>query len=189
VRCLSCRRFSLSAVCATCRELYLTPVPKTRKLPNGLDVVSFYAYEAIEPFLLTKHLPHGWRVYRILADRAFRVLRMRERDCRAVPVDDAISWGYSHTALLVKGLQKRGYRPLFNVLRAANPVAYAGKSLAFRLAHPRNFRYTGPGGLEAVLVDDIVTTGLTLREARTTLQNAGVRVVGAIVLADADREG
>ena len=188
MRCLSCRRFSLSAVCATCRELYLTPAPKIRKLPDGLDVVSFYAYEAIEPFLLTKHLPHGWFVYRLLA-RSVCDGVSEGRGLYAVAVDDMPAGGYSHTSIVAKRLEKRGYRPLRGVLRARNRVSYAGESLAFRLAHPRAFEYSGPGGIEAVLVDDIVTTGLTLQEARNTLQNAGVRVVGAIVLADADRKG
>ena len=36
-----------------------------------------------------------------------------------------------------------------------------------------------------ILVDDIVTTGTTILEARDTLQKAGTRVLFALVLADA----
>ncbi|WP_456451261.1 ComF family protein [Hydrogenimonas sp.] len=189
MRCLSCRRFGLSSVCATCRDLYLAPSPEIRKLPSGLRVLSLYAYEAIEPFLLTKHMPHGWFVYRLLAKAAFGALERPAGPLAAVAVDDDAGGGYSHTALLARALKSRGYRHLPGALRANNRVSYAGQPLAFRLANPRDFRYTGPAGIEAVLVDDIVTSGLTLQEAQACLQKSGVRVAGAIVLADVDREG
>ncbi|WP_353662005.1 ComF family protein [Hydrogenimonas sp. SS33] len=186
MRCHSCRRFSFSPLCGACRKLYLRPEPSIRTLPSGLNVVSLYAYDEIEPFLLTKHHPHGWFIYRILAKEAFAVLERAEH-FHAVAVDDDATGGYSHTALLAKGLAKRGYRSMHGVLRAQNRVSYSGQSREFRLSNPRDFRYSGPGGIDAVLVDDIVTTGLTLQEAQGVLMRHGVNVRGAIVLADVDR--
>ena len=187
MRCLSCRRFSATLVCPKCRELYLRPYPRIRRLDTGLEVLSFYAYDEIEPFLLTKHLPHGWFVYRILAREAFSVLEKAQEGLAAIPVDDDASGGYSHTALLARELKRYGYRPRFASLRARNRVSYAGQPLAFRLANPRDFLYEGPQKIRAVLVDDIVTSGLTLQEAQGALLRAGVTVHSAIVLADADR--
>lgn len=105
-----------------------------------------------------------------------------------IPVDDKPRWGYSHTAILAKELAKLGCRPLFGRLRAQKRVSYSGKPLSFRIKNPRDFIYRGDGNIDAVLVDDIVTTGLTLQEARQTLQKYGVRVKMAIALADVERE-
>ena len=186
MRCLGCRRFGFAGLCPECRALHLTPVPKTRTLDTGLEVVSFYAYEEIEPFLLTKHTPHGWFLYRQLAASVLPWVE-NGHGLAAVALDDDARGGYSHTALLARALKKRGYRPLVGALRAKNRLSYAGQPLAFRLANPRNFEYRGPRGAEAVLVDDIVTSGLTLQEAHGALLRSGVEVVGAFVLADADR--
>ena len=186
MRCHTCRRLSFSPICRNCRELYLCPEPKVRTLETGLKVVSFFSYDEIEPFLLTKHTPHGWFVYRVLAKVAFATLE-RSPGLSAIPVDDAATGGYSHTAVLAKELRKWGYRPLFGALRARNRVSYAGQSRAFRVENPRNFVYNGLHGVRAVLVDDIVTTGLTLQEAHGTLMKMEVEVSEALVLADVDR--
>ncbi|WP_201352598.1 ComF family protein [Hydrogenimonas urashimensis] len=186
MRCHSCRRFSLSLICQTCRRLYLRPEPSIRTLPSGLKVISLFGYDEIEPFLLTKHHPHGWFIYRILAKEAFAALE-RAETLYAIAIDDDASGGYSHTALLAKALAKRGYRPLLGVMRAQNRISYSGQSREFRLANPRRFRYRGPEKIDAVLIDDIVTTGLTLQEAQGELMRHGVNVGWAIVLADVDR--
>jgi competence protein ComFC len=69
---------------------------------------------------------------------------------------------------------------------AQNRVNYSGKSLQFRLEHPRDFRYSGKTSIDAILVDDIVTTGITLQEAQKVLTSAGVNVLFALVLADVE---
>jgi len=186
MRCHSCRRLSFLPICRECRRLYLQPDPAIRILPSGLKVLSFYRYEELEPFLLSKHYPHGWLIYRILAAEAFVALE-RTGTLYVIAVDDDASGGYSHTALLAQAMKRWGYRPIPGALRAKNPVSYAGQPKAFRMANPRRFRYRGPNSIEAVLVDDIITTGLTLLEAQSALISCGVEVAGAVVLADAAR--
>ena len=68
---------------------------------------------------------------------------------------------------------------------ANNKVSYSAQSLDYRLANPRDFVYKGKQGMDAILVDDIVTTGTTLSEARAVLQKSGIDVLFALTLADA----
>ncbi len=187
MRCHACGRLSFSLICPDCQKSYLYPEPKIRTLDTGLKVLSFFAYDEIEPFLLTKHTPHGWFVYRLLAKWAFERLEKREEKRFAVAVDDDVQRGYSHTALIARALVPYGYRNLPGALLARNRVSYAGQPLNFRLQNPRNFIYHGPAGVSVVLVDDIVTSGLTLQEAHGVLLRGGVEVENAIVLADANR--
>jgi competence protein ComFC len=53
------------------------------------------------------------------------------------------------------------------------------------LENPREFYYTGEQGIEAILIDDIITTGVTLQEAQQELERHGVEVLFAVTLADA----
>ncbi|WP_456389593.1 ComF family protein [Hydrogenimonas sp.] len=190
MRCHVCRSVSFLPLCKTCRRELLQPEPKTRRLDNGLEVISFYAYDDIEPFLLTKHLPHGWAIYRILAKESFSSFKRNiESGTTAIPIDDDPKSGYSHTAILARSLKSAACKTLYGKLHAQNRISYAGRSKSFRLQNPRNFLYTGSAGIKALLVDDIVTTGFTLMEAGDILARHDVEVSGAIVLADADRKG
>ena len=63
---------------------------------------------------------------------------------------------------------------------------YAGKSLQFRLDNPRDFDYHGKKDVDVILVDDIITTGITLQEAQKVLTQSGVNVLFALVLADVE---
>ncbi len=187
MRCHACGRFSFSLLCRSCQDLYLYPEPKTRRLDTGLEVLSFYAYDEIEPFLLTKHTPHGRTIYRILAKRAFSLLEAPTSPAWAVALDDHVRHGYSHTAVLAHLLQAKGYRYRPGTLIAANRVSYAGQTRAFRIMNPRRFTYRGPTDVTAIPVDDIVTSGLTLQEAQAVLLQNGIDVPYAVVLADTGR--
>jgi len=187
MRCHSCRRVSFSLICNDCRKLYLQPKPYIRKLDNGFEVISFYSYQDIEPFLLTKHLPYGWFIYRILAKESFKCLFKIDSKIFAIPIDDYLQNNYSHTAILAKELKNYGFSPLYNSLQAKNRISYSGKPLSFRKSNPRDFKYRGYGKIDAILVDDIVTTGTTILEAYSTLLKHKVNLLYAFVLADAGR--
>jgi competence protein ComFC len=157
-----------------------------------MDVISLFGYRTLEPFLLSKHTPLGYRVYRYFGRRVVAPFLAAfaeglEEPAWLIPVDDDPLDGYAHTALLARGTRLPLLRPLYGALRARNRVDYGGKSLSYRLEHPRDFRYRGPTGIQAILLDDIVTTGTTLAEANSTLKRAGVEVLFALTLAEAGR--
>jgi competence protein ComFC len=151
-------------------------------LPN-FKVVSFYEYRQIEPLLLTKHHAVGSEIYKILAKNSFSEFSKNfKSEAFAVPIDDRIDSGYSHTAILAHALKSRFIKAKYGVLEAKNRVTYSGKPLSFRLQNPREFRYKGPKG-DIVLVDDIVTTGTTLKEAYRVCKAAGASPLFALTLA------
>lgn len=105
----------------------------------------------------------------------------------AISVDDNIERFYSHTAIITKAFcraSKGAFIPQFSKLIATNRVNYAGKNLEYRLKNPRNLIYKGARG-DAVLIDDIITTGLSLTQAHECLAKSGVNVLYALTLADA----
>jgi competence protein ComFC len=127
-------------------------------------------------------------VYKILAKNALKEFA-KEFDfpdmIYAIPIDDNVDSGYSHTAILVKSLKSKNIKPIYSKFRSENRVTYSGKSLEYRLKNPRGFEYKFKPNIDAILVDDIVTSTTTLNEAKLTLLKAKVNPLFALTLADA----
>ncbi len=191
MRCAACHALSRSVICPACETRLFRPAV-SRRLIGTLEVVSLFNYSVIEPFLLSKHRPVGYRIYRWFG-RSFlnpffrRYAEEFRKPFSVVSIDDHVRHGYAHTALLARGIRHREIHHAYGALPAQHPVTYAGKSLEYRLAHPRDFRYKGPTRRMVVLLDDVVTTGLTLQAAQRVLETAGVEVLFAVTLADAAR--
>ena len=187
MRCLSCHTLSLDTFCQKCQTKLLKPTVTKRTL-NGLDVYSFFKYQHIQDLLLTKHTPQGFKVYKALAKLSFKhfIETFMESDPRqlyVIGVDESVNSGYSHVALLTHEMHYKNVKVLHGKLMAQNPVNYSGKKLQYRLENPRDFLYSGKKNIEAILVDDIVTTGTTLKEAKQVLEKNGVEVLFALTLA------
>lgn len=188
MRCYSCSQLSLNIICKRCQENLFVPTIGTRKV-GTLDVISFYKYASLEALLHTKHKPEGYRIYKALAKITMKpfIEEFVESDDRAVNIigiDEVVTSGYAHVAVLTRAMKTKHSIPLHGALMAQNRVNYSGKSLQFRLENPRNFRYKGKSDIDVVLVDDIITTGITLQEAQNVLLSHGVNVLFALTLAD-----
>ena len=188
MRCILCENLSLFIICKKCQKEFLTPSLITRSLEDGFKIYSFYRYSDIENLIKTKHTFIGSFVYKILAENSFGRFKKEFKidfPIFALPIDDRVDSGYSHTAILAKALRSKNIKPVFCSLRASNRVNYSGKSLSFRLKNPRNFKYTFKKGIDVILVDDIVTTATTIKEAVKILSQNGVNPIFALTLADA----
>jgi len=190
MRCLSCHKLSFDTFCKLCQEQLLKP-NITKRVVNGLDVYSFFNYQYIEDLLLTKHTPQGFNIFRALAEISFRpfIKKFAQEDSRliyVIGIDENIKYGYSHVALLTHALRDKNVKVLYAKMMAKNSIKYAGKTLQFRLENPREFIYKGINNIEAILVDDIITTGTTLKEAKNLLQKHGVTVLFALTLASVE---
>jgi competence protein ComFC len=191
MRCLLCERPSFSHLCRDCRRERLTPSLQTRKIAGKLPVHSFYAYDEIEPLLLSKHTYLGHYLYGILAKTAFTPFaegfRCDEEAMAVLPVDDHARHGYSHTALLARALRSACFTPRYARLRDRSGYRYSGRDFQYRLTHPRAFGLAPFPEGSVVLVDDILTTGLTLTQAAEAVEREGKKVRFCLVLADAQR--
>jgi len=188
MRCYLCHCLTLTPFCKRCQKRLLNPHLKERYL-GALKVISFYSYEEIASLLHTKHTPRGYRIYSALGRLSFRPFmeafnRYSASKVTLVGVDEHIVDGYSHVALLTHSVQSNNIVIKHGCLLSQNKVTYAGKSLQFRLDNPRDFIYTGASDIDAILVDDIVTTGTTLKEAEKCLKQKGVNLLFALTLAD-----
>ena len=189
MRCLSCHALSWQTFCYSC-QTKLLKLSVTQRRVGGLEVYSFFRYQHIQDLLLTKHTAQGFKAYKALANLSFtpfiqNFMQEDDRKIYVIGIDERVKSGYSHVALLSRAMRHPKVIIQHAKLLAQNHVSYAGKSLQYRLENPRCFSYTGDCNIEAILVDDIVTTGTTLQEAKTLLQKYNVDVLFALTLADA----
>jgi competence protein ComFC len=190
MRCINCQNLSFEIICKRCRETLLKESLKRRDL-DGLDVVSLFGYSEIEPLILSKYEAVGFRVYRYLAKNYLKPFLESfangyKREVFLIGIDEVVKRvGYSHTAILSHYSKSKYITPLHSSLIAKNRVSYARKSKSFRVNNPREFEYRGKRGVEAILIDDVVTTGTTLKEAVRVLKSAEVDTIFALTLADA----
>ncbi len=190
MRCFSCSKLSLKIICKTCEEQLFVPNISTRKV-GTLDVISFFKYSTLESLLHTKHKPEGYRIYKALAKMTMKpfiqeFVESDDRDVYIVGIDEHVKSGYAHVALLTHAMKMMHAIPQHSALMAKNRVNYSGKTLQYRLDHPRDFVYTGKSDIDVILIDDIITTGITLQEAQKVLMQHGVNVLFALTLADVE---
>jgi len=190
MRCMICEDLSFKHICQTCQSEHLSPSFYTRRILGKIPVYSFYKYDEIESFLLTKHTDLGYYIYTILAENSFAPFTENfsyDFLLASLSVDDSLKSGYSHTAILNKALQSEHIKPYYNRLTAKSKISYSGKSYQDRLLNPRNFKVKGFAEEDVILVDDIITTGLTLTQAVQALSKEGKNVVMCLTLADASK--
>lgn len=190
MRCYICENFSLRLICPFCLKELFTPRLIVRKLSAELTVYACYPLDEVSLIVNSKYSQLGKPLIGALARHAFQkivpeIMQEHPPSIHAIPIDDHVRHKGSHSALLSQALSQFGFRPLYASLRAGSRESYAGKNYRFRIENPRNFSYDGPAGIQAVLVDDVVTTGLTMQEAKAELEQKGVKVLFGLVLADA----
>jgi len=190
-----CESLSLKHICPSCQKKFLTPSLYKRKLPNGIEVLSFYRYKEIKELLFTKHTDLGFYIYNILAELSFKkfsqAFEFDEKETykiASLAIDDKVSSGYSHTAILNQQLKSYKVKPLSNKLRATNAITYSGKSREYRLLNSRDFKLANFKEKYVILVDDIITSGATLTQAIDVLQRADKEVLFCLTLCDVSQK-
>lgn len=191
MRCLSCECFSFSLICKKCQNTYLKPAFFKREIEKDFFVYSFYEYDQIKDLLNSKYYFHGDKIFNTLAKLSFKIFskNFTYKNTKAIPIDDHTRHHFSQSAILAKHLHSTNIKTIYSTLKAKNIVKYAGKDLKFRKSNPRNFKYNGKENLQVILVDDIVTTGTTILEAKRVLEHYNCNVLFALTLSDASKTG
>lgn len=203
MRCVNCGAFSLRMICTACAA-NLAECRLSMRQVEGFSVFYYYGYSEIRELILSKHHEYGAAVLARIASLSLAKFPLHlQREISAnpqnyetfktggvfkfniVPLDDDARSGYSHTAILARALKSELVEPKFHCLRAQNRVKYSGQSLEFRLKHKRNFKILTPPQFPVILVDDIITSGLSMLQARETLMQGGFMPVCGLVLANA----
>lgn len=197
MRCFNCERVSWRIFCEDCK-LALKDFECGKRNLGEFGVYYFYKYEMIKHILHTKHHLCGWFALRSFAKIVFEEFLAQNGEIFAanefvlLPIDDVLKGGYSHTALIAKQFSHPSFTTHFGGLRTQNSVTYSGKSLQFRQENSREFKLSLraknlllSSGKPAVLLDDIITSGETMKQAAAELRRHGVEVAFGIVLADA----
>lgn len=188
MRCFTCQSLSMKAICKDCQENFLSSSFYKRELEKDFFVYSFYKFDEVKELINTKYQFYGDRVFKILSTLSLQKFSSNftfPHKIYAIPIDDHTFHQFSQTAILTKSLQSKFIKPIFNTLKATNRVKYAGKDLEFRKKHKRDFVYVGKKDIQVILIDDLVTTGLTILEAKECLEKNGCEVLFALTLSDA----
>jgi competence protein ComFC len=171
------------------------PEVSMKKVGN-LEVFGFLDYYLAVEFIKSKYVISGYRIYKFFAKKYFNpflknyVENLDNQEIYLIGINENRKRGYSVVSLLMhhgaKGV--KNLKPLHNALRANSSVKYAGKSLQYRLSHSRKFSYHGPKNIDAILIDDTITTGTTMQEAYRVLKENNVNVHFGLTVAIADEE-
>lgn len=187
MRCVFCHKLSFHFLCKDCKRNLSEFESGVRQI-DGFKIYYFYKYQNIKKLIHSKHKIYGKFVYESLARLSFYKFAREfnfDEEISVIAIDDDANDGYSHTAVLAKAMKFGRIKPVFSALRATNRVNYAGKSLTFRKNNPRKFKLLKQIKNPVILVDDIVTTGSTMLEAKKLLEKNKINVLFGLVLADA----
>ncbi len=172
-------------ICGSCRARARS-APRGR-VPEGLDALCVpFAYEGVVRELVARakyrdrHAALGWLAHEMVA---------------AIPPDAApigcVTWapttarrrrarGFDQAELLARAIGALIDRPVRVQLRRSSPGFQTGADRATRTAGPAFVPVTDRrliGAHALLLVDDVVTTGATMRAAARTLRSMGARMV------------
>lgn len=189
MKCISCESISFQIICKNCQKNLLSPSFNKRLLSKDFINYSFYPFKEIEDLILSKYHFHGDRVFKILAKLSFRKFAhnfdLNDEKIIAIPIDDHVRHYFSHTAILAKELKSKNITPKYNILKATNIVKYAGKDLDYRQKNPRKFKVQNIKNQKVILIDDLITTGTTILEAKKALERLNCEVLFSLTLCDA----
>jgi ComF family protein len=190
VDCAGCGRTDV-ALCDGCRAR-LQARPATRTLGDGLRVTSALRFEDV-PARVLRSLKQDGRT-----GLAHPLGAALAEAVRAMARDEPIAFVPVPTSR--QAMRRRGYRVVELLMRRAGLPATRALRIVRSTADQRalsrheragnvrgSLRARPVPGMRVVIVDDVLTTGATLSEARRALRESGADVLGAVTVAATPR--
>lgn len=174
--------------CALCRAILLSmPAVKVHGAPDGVIYGGEYD-ERLRRLILGLKYRNERHTAAMLAE----VLVRRFSD--EVRSADVVTWapttprrrrlrGHDQAELIARAVARQISRPCRSLLIRESATPQTGSSREQRLRGPRFRSRRLRAGLHVVIIDDVVTTGSTLRQAAVALRNAGASRVSAAAVA------
>ena len=187
MKCLSCEQLSFQIICKKCQENLLAPSFHKRELEHDFFNYSFYSFSEIEELISSKYYFYGDKIFNILASLSFKRFAQNFEFGElvySIGIDEHTRHEFSQTAILSRHLKSKYIKPIYNQLKATNIVKYAGHDLEYRQKNKRKFK-TSLTNKNIILVDDLITTGSTILEAKKSLEKKGNKILFSLTLADA----
>lgn len=183
-RCAACG-YPGEVLCHRCRFSLASVGPQ--RCPDGIRAA--FAFDGVaRELIVALKFRHRRSVARVIAAQMVRRLRLQHVDL--------VTWaptsarrvrrrGYDQAEAIAQSVARQLGVPCRRLLYRAHGGPQTGKSRADRLAGPA-FRARRPRhDLSVLVIDDVVTTGATLRTAAEALRGAGVARVELVAAASA----
>jgi competence protein ComFC len=204
--CISCKKVG-SILCTICLEkIPLYSNDPDRSIPLYIQPTFDYRNKHIKKLIRNLKYSGSSHIADILSEKLYENLTSLASelyqtkgvtDIYLIPIPITSSSrnkrGYNQSEYLIQGLQKHtnnspSYEELFGVLCKKEDYTsqVSTRTRGERFKNIKNSMYVSDPskiiGKDIVLVDDVVTTGATIREARKVLLQAGARSVHAITI-------
>jgi ComF family protein len=181
-RCGGCGRLSPnSKTCSACRAT---------KLPNNIWITSNYS-GAAKDLISAYKFDHQRSAAPIMASMMAEIADTGTKDYLIVPIPTATKRvrqrGFDHAVLLAEHLSRLQRHKDVNVLGRIGQKSQVGAKRSERIRQSSGEYWVRlprmVAGRHILLVDDVMTTGATLRVAANVLRLAGAKSIDAIVFA------
>ena len=187
--CVSCgRRISpFEMLCQVCKDELRGPHPLVEK-HRGYELNYFSRYEGVLKKIILAYKNGRWRLYRTLGDLYLRIFEYFPPDSDSLlyipSTFEALEVrGFDHMKLLARYVSRRSGLPLSNSLISVSQSRQMGRGSRSRMENVGRFDAVGYPGGRVALLDDVYTTGTTVRDAIFALKKRGVSEVKVYVLA------
>ncbi|KUK22012.1 MAG: competence protein ComFC [Pseudothermotoga sp.] len=171
-------------LCQSClSELFRGPVP-LREKNEFFDVYFYGRYESmLKKLILAYKNGHHWRLYKLISQLLLKTITRYQHDA------DFVTWvpssfsslesrGFDTMGLIAKSIGKSLNIKVVKILDSYAKSTKKGMSVSERLALAKeSFTYIRKMYGRFILIDDVYTTGSTVKECVNLLRKSGVQKV------------